>query len=420
MLKGREGTISRITVSLKYIPIKMDLDPSESINNMGTLRVDVLDAADLPAADRNGYSDPYCKFNLNGKDVHKTKIQKKTLHPAWNEFFECPIKSRTAAEFKVSVFDWDFGDKADLLGNAAIHLELLEPFRPQETTLALDGKSGALRLKMLFKPDYVTRSRQGSSTFSGTFETPGKIVGAPVKGVGKVGGAVGGGVLKGASFVRRGFKGKKDTSSDSNGFVDPPKEEVIINEPEESNAQDGAVKGGPSTPSTPHRRHSSFGAASIASRDGATPSRAETGSAQFLIQSATGYSGAAKIQIHIKQITEKGTKDVFKTKGIKSTDGDADFGHEMFRVNCTADQKFQIVVKDDKFINDRELGEALFFVPDQSASGQEKTIKVGEGNVTLTATFLPAAEGSLLDSPKSRRSFLTKRDRHVSGQAVQA
>lgn len=77
--------------------------------------------------------------------------------------------------------DWDMGDKDDLLGEAAINLNLLEPFKPQEIVLTLDGKSGVLRLKMLFKPDYVTRSRQGSSTFSGTFAAPGKIVGAPVK-----------------------------------------------------------------------------------------------------------------------------------------------------------------------------------------------------------------------------------------------
>ena len=51
----------------------MELDPSESMNNMGKLRVDVLDATDLPSADRNGYSDPYCLFELNGKDVFKTK-----------------------------------------------------------------------------------------------------------------------------------------------------------------------------------------------------------------------------------------------------------------------------------------------------------------------------------------------------------
>ena len=207
---------------MKYLPIKMRLDPSESMNNMGNLRVDILDAADLPAADRNGYSDPYCKFELNGEGVYKTKTQKKTLHPAWNEFFETPIPSRTAAKFHVKVMDWDFGDKADFLGEADINLEMLEPMQSQEVTLVLNGKdgpgtAGAIRLRLLFKAAYVTRSRQGSSTFSGTIGPAGKVLGAPVKGVGKVGGAVGGGVVKGASFLRHGFKGSnnKSTAEDS-------------------------------------------------------------------------------------------------------------------------------------------------------------------------------------------------------------
>ena len=208
-LKDNDGRDNRITVSLKYLPIKMQLDPSESFNNQGTLRVDVLDAADLPAADRNGFSDPFCRFILHDKEVYKTKIQKKTLHPAWNEFFEVPIRSRTAAKFRVDVFDWDFGDKADFLGRAAITLDMLEPFLAQTVDLGLDGKSGTIRLKMLFRPDYVVRSRQGSSTFSGTFAAPGKVIGAPVKGVGKGAVFVGGGVVKGASFLGRGFKRRK-------------------------------------------------------------------------------------------------------------------------------------------------------------------------------------------------------------------
>jgi hypothetical protein len=195
ILKDKHGHDNKITVSLKYIPIKMRLDPSESFNNQGILRVDVLDAADLPAADRNGFSDPYCKFVLNDLDVYKTKTQKKTLHPAWNEYFEVPVRSRTAADFVVNVYDWDFGDKADFLGKSSINLELLEPFTPQEVTLTLDGKSGKIRLRMLFKPNYVVRSRQGSSTFSGTFALPGKVIGAPVKGVGKGAAFVGGNVV---------------------------------------------------------------------------------------------------------------------------------------------------------------------------------------------------------------------------------
>ena len=209
VLKDKQNRDYKITVSLKYIPVKMRLDPSESFNNQGTLRVDVLDAADLPAADRNGYSDPFCKFVLNDKEIHKTKTQKKTLHPAWNEYFETPVRSRTAANFMVNVYDWDFGEKADFLGKSAINLEILEPFQQQEVTLTLDGQSGVIRLRMLFKPDYIIRSRQGSSTFSGTFAVPGKVIGAPVKGVGKGAALVGGGVARAGTFLGRNFKRRK-------------------------------------------------------------------------------------------------------------------------------------------------------------------------------------------------------------------
>ncbi|KAL8899838.1 MAG: hypothetical protein Q9207_005992 [Kuettlingeria erythrocarpa] len=413
ILKGSDGSTNRITVSLRYIPVKMHLDPSESINNQGNLRVDVLDADDLPAADRNGFSDPYCKFDLNGKEIYKTKTQKKTLHPAWNEYFECPVASRTAAKFSVRVMDWDFGDKADLLGAADINLELLDPFKPKEIILGLDGKSGVLRLKLLFKPDYVTRSRQGSSTFSGTFAAPGKVIGAPVKGVGMVGG----GVVKGASFLRHGFRSKKENSRDvSNGNAMPPGDEPTmngdgantprINEP----GPDGLPDLPPQTP--PHARSRSFGGASIVSVAGGTPGRSETGAAIFTILSASGFPQGAKVQVHVKQLTgPKGGKEVHKTKALKSSSGQVEWDHEMFQVNCSADTQFQLLVKDDKMFGDELLGETLFFV-DDSSTGVEKTVKIGEGEVTLKTTFVQRDE-SVKDSPKSvqRKSFLSKRDR---------
>ncbi|KAL9600817.1 MAG: hypothetical protein Q9219_002955 [cf. Caloplaca sp. 3 TL-2023] len=414
VLKGSDGSTNRVTVSLRYIPVKMQLDPSESINNQGNLRVDVLDADDLPAADRNGFSDPYCKFDLNGKEIYKTKVQKKTLHPAWNEYFECPVASRTAAKFNVKVMDWDFGDKADLLGTAVINLELLDPFKPKEVILGLDGKSGVLRLKLLFKPDYVTRSRQGSSTFSGTFATPGKVIGAPVKGVGMVGG----GVVKGASFLRHGFKSKKDSSREvSNGntassTTDGPMtngnrvETPVINEP----TVDGSPGLPPQTP--PHARSRSFGGASVASAAGGTPGKSETGSAIFTILAASGFPQGSKVQVHVKQPTgAKGGKEVHKTKAIKCAGEQVEWDHEMFQVSCSADTQFQLLVKDDKMFGDELLGEALFFV-DDSSTGVEKAVKVGSGEVTLKTTFVQREE-SIKDSPKSvhRKSFLSKRDR---------
>lgn len=419
MLKGSDGTTSKITVSLKYVPVKMKLDPSESINNMGTLRVDILDADDLPAADRNGYSDPYCKFNLNGKEVYKTKTQKKTLHPAWNEFFECPVSSRTAANFKVKVLDWDFGDKADLLGEAPIDLAMLEPFRPKEIILPLDGKSGVLRLKLLFKPDYVLRSRQGSSTFSGTFATPGKVIGAPVKGVGMVGGAVGGGFLKGASLLRHGFKSKKDRDV-SNGFKEPLEEETSVNNEATTTPSRGIpsldISPPPETPS--HSRTKSFGGASVASTAVGTRGKTESGTATFTVLAASGFPASAKIQVHVKQLTAKGPKEIHKTKAIKSATGEVQWEQEFFRINCLPDAQFQIQVKEDKMFKDEPLGEALFFI-DDSAEGSAKPVKVGDGEVLLKTAWLQAEE-SLRTSPLAphRKSFLGKRDRDVSREAT--
>ena len=392
----------------------MTLDRSESINNMGTLRLDVLDADDLPAADRNGYSDPYCKFILNGKEIYKTKTQKKTLHPAWNEYFVCPVKSRTAANFKVIVMDWDLGDKDDLLGEAVISLELLEPFKPKEIVLNLDGKSGVLRLKMLFKPDYVTRSRQGSSTFSGTFAAPGKIVGAPVKGVGMVGG----GVVKGASFLRHGFKNKSRAASGdlTNGTLGPPPEEPINGDSGMLTPQRTApfIERSPSIPQTPpHTRQKSIGATSTVSGVGELPRKADVGTCMFMVQSASGYPTSSKIQVHIKQGSGKGAKELHKTKAIKSPSGEIEWENEMFRATCSPDTQFQIQVKDDKLLGGHDLGEVPFFI-DDSATGSEKSVKIGEGTVVLTTSFIQA-ENNQADSPRSRRSFLSKRPRDVSG-----
>ncbi|PGH12434.1 hypothetical protein AJ79_04270 [Helicocarpus griseus UAMH5409] len=458
-LRSENGATSKVTVSLKYIPVKMKLDPRESINNMGTLRVDVLDGADLPSADRNGFSDPYCKFKLNGKDVFKTKVQKKTLHPAWNEFFECSVKSRLDADMRLEVYDWDFGDKADHLGGTDIDLSQLEPFQATEISYPLDGKSGAVRLKLLFKPVYVMRSRQGSSTFSGTFAAPGKIVGAPVKGVG----LLGGGVIKGASFIKNNIMrrgGSKDEddiksvtrpeTSGNESLAVPSIESPPSGTPQRSSALvDGTsapLTPTPSTPQTPHSR-----SRSIASQFGDKIGRSggakggDTGTANFTIVSASGYPSGTNVRVTVKLITAKGAKEVHKTKAIKSAHQSGsstptttpivqyDPSHETFKVsNVSADAQFQLQVKDHStFGSDDVLGEALFFVDDQgSSAGREHTVRVGSGSVTLKSAFSSAETSSLrpgtshsssgdrhdeVDSPerKPRRSFLAKRS--VSG-----
>lgn len=412
----------------------MALDPSESINNMGNLRVDVLDAQDLPSADSNGKSDPYVKFELNGEDVFKTKVQKKTLHPAWNEFFEVSVPSRTAAKFRATVWDWDFADKPDPLGGVNIRLDQLEPFKAQELRLPLDGKTGQIRLRLLFRPDYVTRTRQGSSTFSGTFGVPGRIVtgvaGAPIKGGVAVAGVVGHGVGKGASFIKRGFTGRKDKDiTNGSPTMDSLAEVPSITTSGPDSGPGGGLRrtkglsflpdseeGSDLSPPGPaeggyvgHARTRSMGASSVHS---AMVPGASSGTASFTVVSASGFPPSSDLYVTINQVRDNKSKAVGKTKHHKASTEPVRFD-ETFKISCTPDSLFKVAAKNNHtFGHDDDLGEAVYVV-DESNSGEEREVKVGSGSVVIKSSFMPADSqlSAMADSPKGlRRSFMSKRD----------
>ncbi|QUC19670.1 uncharacterized protein UV8b_03911 [Ustilaginoidea virens] len=431
-LKTDEGKGGWVKVSLKYIPIKMELDPSESINNMGKLRVDVLDAEDLPSADRNGKSDPYCKFELNDQEVYKTKVIKKTLNPTWNEFFEVAVPSRTAAKFIVNVYDYDFADKPDFLGATTIRLDSLEPFRANEARYVLDGKSGSIRLRLLFRPDYVTRSIHGTSTFSG-LSAPTRIVtgvaGAPIKGGVAVAGAVGHGVGRGASFLKRGILGSKKEKENGNGTwhdnaeiptLVTPSEGGTLPEPglRKASGPGDALDASPMAAALPsgspgHARTKSITASVHSTAPGGGPK----GSATVTVVSASGFPPSTDLFIVLSQLSHK-EKVIGKTKHFKAPSGQWKFD-ETFKVSCSADAQFKIEAKGDHFIGSSDdLGEHIYFV-DETGSGAAKELKVGNGTVTIKSTFQPA-ELDAPDTPRShlRRSFLSKRETRTSREST--
>lgn len=138
------------------------------------------------------------------------------------------------AGFSLQVYDWDRVGASDKLGQGEIDLKDLEPMQQSSVAVKLthEGKQqGVVHMKMTFRPGFITRSRQATSTFTGlgrvatglggTMLSTGAGVGiGAVKGVGHVGG----GVIKGVGGVGRiGFNGirkvtgahKRDTTPDS-------------------------------------------------------------------------------------------------------------------------------------------------------------------------------------------------------------
>ncbi|KAF7437156.1 hypothetical protein PC9H_003992 [Pleurotus ostreatus] len=198
---------STVEVEARYVPVPVKLDPRESINNQGNLRVELLSGHDIVAADRGGKSDPYAVFTLNGQRVHKSQTKKKTLAPEWNENFVVGVPSRVAADFTVEIFDWNQIEQAKSLGIAKIDLADIEPFTAIERTLNLTsnkhGEKGQIRIRLMFQPEIIAKSRKNTSTFSTAGRAMTQIGSIPL-GAGK-------GVFHGVTGV---FKRNKDDDSE--------------------------------------------------------------------------------------------------------------------------------------------------------------------------------------------------------------
>ena len=420
----------------------MTLDPSESIHNMGDIRVDLLDASNLKAADRNGKSDPYCVFELNNEKVFKSKILKKTLHPTWNENFEVRVPSRTAANFIVKIYDWDIAGDSDFLGQATLDLADLVPFAPVSRNLKLSGKKGVtgnfgeIRLRLLFKSAYVVRTRQGSSTFHGTFAAvPGKLVtgvaGAPLK----VGSFVGGNIGKGASAIKNSIfrkskpndiveeeqameqavaegGGVKATSHGELQTVDSHNQPTAsLKNLAEMNIEQDTPRNSLAPSDGRHHRRSKSGTSiksNTPSRPDSSGSGADLGVASIRLVSASGFPAKdLNMRGRIRMLGTK-TKEILKSKSHKTSNGEV-IWDEACTTTCTAKQQFQIYIEDDHLFKDQPLGETVFYI-DDTGSGKDTVVHAGPGQVVLKTTFRPngTSENGASGSPK-RRGFLGKK-----------
>ena len=99
----------------------------------GVLRVRVVSATGLAAADSNGLSDPYATVfhRAMPEVVHKTHVMRKTLDPEWNETISLTgtLNEFVGTGLLLKVFDWDSMiklSKDDPLGDAQVSLDLLQ------------------------------------------------------------------------------------------------------------------------------------------------------------------------------------------------------------------------------------------------------------------------------------------------------
>ena len=90
----------------------------------GHVKLDVLEARGLLAADIGGKSDPYIKVCIGKREVFKTEIKKKTLDPVWNA--SCRIDVAPDEEdIALVCYDSDLVKKDDYLGQTILRFSEL-------------------------------------------------------------------------------------------------------------------------------------------------------------------------------------------------------------------------------------------------------------------------------------------------------
>ncbi|CAO3584473.1 unnamed protein product [Absidia cylindrospora] len=212
LLNTNGGTIR---LSFNYLPVvQYTLPPEESIENQGNLTISPISASNLKSADRNGKSDPYIVFTLNGEKMYKTDVYKKTLNPEFNskkETFVLPVQRRIGSKLEAIIYDWDqLGNNEELArGLITFTGDILESFEAKEMEIPLTCDS-TLKVRLLWLPQLLKRERQGTSLLNSTTRAftsvPGHALGA---GVSLAGDAVGlGGKVLGTGGKVLGTGGK--------------------------------------------------------------------------------------------------------------------------------------------------------------------------------------------------------------------
>lgn len=94
------------------------------------LMVGIIQAAELPALDMGGTSDPYVKLFLlpDKKKKFETKVHRKTLNPVFNEqfTFKVPYAELGGKTLVLTVYDFDRFSKHDVIGEVKVPMNTVD------------------------------------------------------------------------------------------------------------------------------------------------------------------------------------------------------------------------------------------------------------------------------------------------------
>jgi len=92
--------------------------------------------------------------------------------------------SRVAADFTVEVFDWNHIEQTKSLGIGKIDVVGIDPFQATEQIVKLStnkhGDKGEVRLRLVFQPGIIAKSRKATSTLTTAGRAVTTIGGLPV------------------------------------------------------------------------------------------------------------------------------------------------------------------------------------------------------------------------------------------------
>lgn len=120
--------------------------------------IELIEAQNLPAADRGGTSDPYAIIEYNG-EVVQSRVQSKTLNPRWREVFVLPLASPPGerGSIRIDVYDKDFnlfGGKnslGDFLGGVDVPVGVEPGEAAADLWLELGGEGGKGQINVRLK-----------------------------------------------------------------------------------------------------------------------------------------------------------------------------------------------------------------------------------------------------------------------------